>query len=526
MSTDSNTYEELEVNELVTRMTALNSLNDWGMLVAYRLSTLNACLAARHDSLKEAGKTTVEPFKEDLIDGAKTINVTYNIQLGGAPTMEFLGAAGAVQMRFSLSGTYTLESEQAETIGDDLFVTVQAMLTTVSGRAGETVVSSTKLGTVCAMENGSDQVYHTAIDLAEPLVRVTNKEGKLNNTLGPMARGLTRHFRAVGLDYRLATVNQPNAASAGGTTLKPSKFVLTIFGGDDPAASQAGVEKALLMWIAIEGINHGGKEPSAESPLAFARKPGKDKKFISPIPKNHNASVIISREVLGHVFIKHQLEQLGFTDVNFVEVHTDDKSDQKDIKTGIRFTARPPSKIIKIDGFEENNGKFDGFSFDMNSSAAKFFLDKGSSNWAMEYTVKDVIFRWETYIATDGGPYRTEDKGSVTYTFNASANGAWGSGTTTESLNVKYDAPKSFAITYKTKEYAWYEMMFAGKTDYMLKGMEKLTADVPAVSVNLGALDFWLETSLLFPGTHSFKLGSIPDTLYIPRDMFLPGNFS
>ncbi|KAM0260145.1 hypothetical protein ACHAQJ_002910 [Trichoderma viride] len=526
MATDGNTYEELEVNELVTRMTGLGSLNEWGMLVAYRLSTLNACLAARHDSLKDAGKTTIEPFKEDLIDGTKTLNATYNLELGGAPTMEFLGAAGAVEMRFALSGTYTLGSEQPKTIGDGLFVTVQALLTTVAGRAGETIGSSTKLGTVCALESGSDQVYHTAIDLAEPLVRVTDKDGKVKSTLGPMARGLTHHFRAVGLDYRLATLNQANVPSPGGTTLKPNKFVLTIFGADDPAASAAGVEKALLMWIGIEGITHGGKEPTTESPLAFARRPGEDKKFISPIPKNHNASVIISREVLSQIFIKSQLEKLQFTEVNFVETHVDDESDQKDIKTGIRFTAKPPSKTIKIDGFEVDNGKFDGLSFDMNSSAAKFFLDKSSSNWAMKYTVSDVIFRWETYMATDGGPYKTEDTGRVTYTFTASANGAWASGTTVESLSVKYDTPKSFTIAHKTAEYAWYEKMFAGKTDYMVKGMENLSAEVPAVSVDLGALDFWLETSLLFPGKHSFKLGSIPDNMYIPQDMFLPGSLS
>ncbi|KAJ4246308.1 hypothetical protein NW762_013659 [Fusarium torreyae] len=435
--------------------------------------------------------------------------------------MKFMSAKGAVELKFPISGTYQEGSDAAQTIADGTIAHAQALLTTLAGKASDQAKSKTDVGTVCVLEQGDNYTCDTVIDLSEPLVRVEDKDGNQVPVLNHMSRGITQHFRSVGIEYRLATLNTAPAGSSDSTVLKPSKFLITTFGGD-----AAQVEETLLMWVEVQGSTHGGREPSVENPLVFANRVEEPNVSVCPIPKDYSTSVIISRDVLASLFIKPQLEKAGYTEVATVDKHTEENAEQAKIATGIRFTAKPPNKTVGVAAWDDGD-KFNGLSFNLNSSPACFFLDKASSAVNLKYFVPNVGFTHYFWTVTGGlvpVPIHAASEGSVDYTFTAKGEGKWSSDSAT-SVAASFSLSKSsFDCSTQTTKQEWYEKLFRIKTENMLAGMANLSVDVPAFSLDLGALNFFLVSNLLFPGKKVFSLGKIPDDLYIPRDMLLLGS--
>lgn len=254
------------------------------------------------------------------------------------PVLKLKASSGLVQLLFSLGGYYTEPGQPESMFEDGLFLEAEGRLVNVAGQSG----SVSLFGTVQSLENSGESKCDVAIDLTSPLVQIMDKDKNPVFSLGNVATALTNQISSIGLQYRLATVQKDIAGVAtkpgSQIVLKPTKFVMTTFESNGSAPG------ALLVWMAVEGIQSTGRIPSDPSSLIFSRQGDNDVTNASPISKDSTASIVISREVFTSLFIEvgppapsfmianytkylqPQLKQLGYTGIGFFENTGDTKS--------------------------------------------------------------------------------------------------------------------------------------------------------------------------------------------------------
>jgi len=203
---------------------------------------------------------------------------------------------------------------------------------------------------------------------------------------------------------------------------------------------------------------------------------------------------------------------------------------------GITVTASPPSSTVTVadwnpdgtDNQREGNRHCDGFSFDMNSASLTFKINKTDSKFSINKSVRDVKFsriRWKLSSGGDSGTYRNDDEGKTTFKLTADGSATWSNEGGGEKAALKFTLPSTFSVDTQNQDNpGLMSQLFAGAISGTLAGMNSISVSVPALSLDFGSIDYFLETNLLFPGKHVFKSGAIPGDLYIPHDLLITGS--
>ncbi|RMJ15867.1 hypothetical protein CDV36_004490 [Fusarium kuroshium] len=412
----------LPVGDIVSRMTGIDSLNSWDILVAYDEEVLNRLLETRHASLPP-NLTTISSIEVPHASNPSE-NIKYRDITLGTPSLKLETTSGLVRLLFPLAGQYTEPGKAEERLDDGLFLDVQAKLVNTNGHAG----SASPVGIIQTFEGSSESRCDAAIDLSAPLVRIVDKHKTPAFSLADVGTALADHITKVGLQYRLSSVkNDRETTSAGsGVVLKPTRFVMTVV---ESAGSAPG---AVLFWIDVEGIPSKGRMPTESHPLTFCQLAG-DRSNTSPIPNGCSASLVLSRDVLTTLFLEPQLKHLGYSGIEFVANEILGEGMEAP-KSGISFNARPPKTAAKMDKVDQGTPlakeQIDSITFDLDSAPAKFFLDKLNSHVILKYTIPGVGYFISDFPMSTSmfSTYTNSRRGRAAFTFTASGSASWRSG--------------------------------------------------------------------------------------------------
>ena len=198
---------------------------------------------------------------------------------------------------------------------------------------------------------------------------------------------------------------------------------------------------------------------------------------------------------------------------------------------GVSFTAKPPNATARIGSYEhgewggsEGKSHFGALCFDLDSQPARFFFDHANSRFALRYEVDSVGYWYaksaiETLVRVllsglTSGAYPTTEHDKAKFTFTATGSGVW-TLDFQRSFGLSYKLPSKFESHVEAEQPSIWQKIFTGKTGELLKGMTDLKASVPSVLVDLGSIDLFLTTNLLFPGQKALKLKAVDEGLYL-----------
>ncbi|GAB1208470.1 hypothetical protein APSETT445_007220 [Aspergillus pseudonomiae] len=258
------------------------------------------------------------------------------------------------------------------------------------------------------------------------------------------------------------------------TTLKPKSFCFTLI----PSGESTG---ALIIWIGVEGGHGNGSQQSGKTSLTFH--PSDFDRC--PIPSDSTASIIFQHDLIANQFLKPTLEQ-SFTDVKVTSTKSTD------------FWASDTDSDITVDP----------------SNAVK-----------VSYTsLPQKNLEWVEGTSTDSGiPH-----GMFDLTFRLNISGSWTKGSDPKQpniLEVEFTKNNTFDVEANGKKPGFFDWMgFQQVPDFYSKLKVNVNKDL-----QMGRLDYFLTTNLLFPGKHVFIADSpLVDAtknhgLMVPRDVILTG---
>ncbi|KAL7937411.1 hypothetical protein V8C35DRAFT_292441 [Trichoderma chlorosporum] len=515
---------EKSAADLVASLNGKDVMCGWHVLVSYHEDDLNKLLATRHAELDKTAKVTkVAQFKQpytDPIHPKVKVDIYYDLTLG-TPLMSFIDGKGSIVLKYPISGTFKYtEAGDATEIPPSLFLKCTTDLKHAQGSLSSG--DKTPLQTaekVVSFENGAATESHIVIDLLNAEASVVDAKDEKDVAFDILAKqNLAEHIREVGLQYNLATLSSSIGANAPKSQLIPSKFVMT-------SVPATGTEKSsLIMWIGLKGLTCAGWPNTANTPLLFAPEPMKQ---ISPIPKEKGAIVYIARDVVYSLFVKPGLEGEKFTNISLV-------NSTEGLKDGLIVSATPPSTSVTVpewapDGHTDQEGDrvCPSFSFNMDASSATIRLSSAGSTLAYEQTVKDVKFykiHW-TSAGPDAGVYQSNDEGKADFKLTAETSASWKNDGNDEKLSLSIEAPKSFESEATNHDQPnLFQEIFMGHLKGILPGMNDIKITIPEVKIDFGAIDYFLTTNILLPGSHVFKPGKASEDVYIPHELLILGS--
>lgn len=177
----------------------------------------------------------------------------------------------------------------------------------------------------------------------------------------------------------------------------------------------------------------------------------------------------------------------------------------------------------------------DRISFPTSSPPTTITVNPGivtadSTSVDIEFTSNRISAHWSTL--TDDNGEESILRGNIEGTFKWGAKGSWSGGNQTHRnvLQLKFKKDEHWTKNTHSKDPSWLDQFFAGEINEIPNFVG--TAEPPNLEpdLNIGALDYFLITNLLFPGQHVFHADSPVSAtkekttgLAVPRDFILTG---
>lgn len=173
-----------------------------------------------------------------------------------------------------------------------------------------------------------------------------------------------------------------------------------------------------------------------------------------------------------------------------------------------------------LDGSEDGlaNRVCEKFSFNMNTATLTMVLTKENPHFDIQITVNGVGCREIDFVITEVASAHSDYRGQVNFIFSKHSSGHWSDGGDGK-VALQFDSFDTLDVNSVTID----DPSSVGNAARMLDGLKGINVKVSGISLNLGPLNYSLATSLLLPGGHSFKVGKIPDDLYMPHDLAIFG---
>ncbi|KAF1850560.1 uncharacterized protein K460DRAFT_400617 [Cucurbitaria berberidis CBS 394.84] len=539
-------------DELYNDLKSKEMLQGWDMLIAYRQKEVNEMLVARHTEILSKNPawnlfSFEVPFDDEATHEKKIKK--YDIKYE-TPTLSFLSSnPQQIQLLFKCSGSWVVNQVGANPwiFPDDCYMRCVTDFIHVVGDVGAGDMKPATSNQVGLTESGTTNQSHVAINLPKCVAQFVNGKGEpiIAMNIGGGDIALRDFISRWGFKYHLTGVST-TAPDATTTKLIPKQFVMTLYIGNDAESS------ALLMWINLEGLNMAGHMPDKkpDNPGAPNQLPSQSRQStllftldgqneIFPLPKDSNAAVYISYDAFFVKLIRDHMTASGYMNIAV---------EAKGAGTeGMVITANPPSTTVTWpawapDGTENNNGDrhCDGCTFDLKDTTLTIELSKKSPKLSLSHTVENIktwIVRWKRNhtIAADtvssSDLYRNDETGLLTFNFSIAATGLWKNAGNNERFKLEFNLSNNWGVGISNPNWnassglhQWWSKWFGNALPGLPKGMVDVTVALPDLHTDFKAIDYFLETNLLFPGQHVFQPGSIPDGLYFPHDFVVTGN--
>lgn len=319
------TSQTQSFDDLVTSMKGKDTLSDWDVLVSYSIVQINILLAERAEQLglhkalhwrapdKSKYRQSTMQFVRQNTDRLQFVGpfgkirgyYIFDVTLL-KPTIAFVDTSNQITVTCGITGTMVDEETQdSMKVPSGYKCEISTSLVNVEGEwhatdgwqpspDAATATSKPANNWITFLEKDSNKARGVCIDFTNSKITLRGSDSTSMNTM--MREYLDEYFTKIaGLRYCLAAVsNHIDTSDAKSHVLKPTTFCFTV------------MPDVLMTWIGVQGGPANGKRPSKESTLYFAP----DSRVVSPIPKNHTASVIFSHYIMMNLFIKVSFDRM------------------------------------------------------------------------------------------------------------------------------------------------------------------------------------------------------------------------
>lgn len=503
------------VDALTEAMSAGDTTNKWDIVCSYSLKKLNDLLLdSYNDNNSKIVKkipTFTTTYKIPFIK--QSYDICYDLTLG-APEMHFVAGLNSMCMlSMTVSGQYTATpssgGESSTTIIPDKTYTLQCQvpLKALKGDTAETYDAGTIINFDPAGNDSSHIVLHFATTDTDDWKVSPATDDIICNASAGIATYFKTHITEI--EYALTSVNNNKPACVNGseTIIDPKSFTFVTAGDADTAA----------LSIYIQTTN-SGNDPGGYPP---AFQPGGMPTL--PVPLQHEASLIFSRDFIQKVYLLP-----GLKAQNFIKTYASDGPiDPKDINHhGCHVEGCSPF----IKSFDKQTIypatwetlKFDGCTIDYTNAPFSFNFLKNNLTINMSYSLTQ---SWDWTKSDPESPYSVGHSGKATATikYNGSFNLSDPTivNVTDQNMVLNINLTPSLDITFDG----------GGDCggDYILKKVKsfinsEISGAIPTFKFSLGSLNYFKETNLLFPGQKILKFDSTFN-MNMPCDMILLANF-
>lgn len=479
------------LDTIVNAMKGSSATNHWDVVVSYSEDKLNQLLKIQYSAGKLVQTINISTTG---IDRHGSYPLKFSVQIG-SPSLQFIpGNSGKCKLTMPIiGGTYQADTDPEKPVPINTYqLIVLVPLVSISGSTG-TVSRSSDI--VTFSEDG-DNDQHIILHFAnehETTYQVTS----LNNQtlaeddylkiylVAKLNRWFTENVKA--FDYVLTSINKN--APEGNVILKPKSFVFTSAGDD--------TNGVLSLYIQTEGSGNppGNQKPSFQP----------NGTQMLPIPKSHTASIILSHDLVTKRFFKTQLEQAGYS-ANIVST-----------KEGVAlqlFIKQSVKKNIEISGLLSQL-QVEEIKIELNSQPLNFIVKEGSVNLTWKYT-QNVKWYSDNFLSV------SPHKGTAIITIELNktvrlenlTNEFFG-----VSISIKSD---DFHTSVNSEDTHWYDL---SNTKNLPRELEKLNLDMPFINLDLGSINFWATTNLMFPGQQVIDIDKQVG-IKVPYDLLITGQIN
>ncbi|KAB8261278.1 hypothetical protein BDV32DRAFT_148545 [Aspergillus pseudonomiae] len=475
-------------------------------------------------------------YQGENINTGEPENIDFTFTISN-PTLKFVGTRGQVELVYDLGGKYgTKDRDIPKDTKMELTVDITNLKGTVEEHGGSTgfkvhggqlkpdekTKETQKPNYIVQFDNASaDAAQGICLVFRDAKLHITNKstDNAVKRTVAMMETTIRQtaedETKKLDFQYFLAGVTNQVEALSGPqgtvTTLKPKSFCFTLI----PSGESTG---ALIIWIGVEGGHGNGSQQSGKTSLTFH--PSDFDRC--PIPSDSTASIIFQHDLIANQFFKPTLEQ-SFTDVKVTSTKSTD---------GIKLTGKLKDIHIKINGYKESywegirlfHKKLSGVDFWASDTDSDITVDPSNAVKVSYTSLPQKNLEWVEGTSTDSGiPH-----GMFDLTFRLNISGSWTKGSDPKQpniLEVEFTKNNTFDVEAKGKKPGFFDWMgFQQVPDFYSKLKVNVNKDL-----QMGRLDYFLTTNLLFPGKHVFIADSpLVDAtknhgLMVPRDVILTG---
>ncbi|NOU50355.1 hypothetical protein HG263_07340 [Pseudoalteromonas sp. JBTF-M23] len=501
----------LELNELIEEMKGVNTTDKWDLAISYDAATLTAILKEKYSEGKLIEEINLSTSSKLF---GRTIKADYTLHLE-SPTIVFDGAdLKSLEMSMVIKDKSKIEvfqdNDTSPSItnieGDKYKLVANVPLAVLRGTTGKVEPSDTVIvfdedkevsdHVILHFENSNKvQFRFEAIDPHD-----TSEDSNIDelNYLGPK---LANYFstKIKEIDLALAQVN--NQQEKEGTSLiKPQEFVIDAIG-----TPEHGV--LTIYMRADKGTANGARYP------AFKPKDSR----VSPIPKGHKASLIISNDFTKSHLLEPAISKEGF--------HVEFRNTAG--TGGIQAKLSKATDVIRYPGDRSKSGvwstdkyEFEAAAINLSDFPICFTIGNGclSVNWH-----GTCHSNWRESHEHLYDPHRGNDNNHGRVIINADLHYPT-TKLTAENQSITIP-PLKFG-----EQYVNISFVPDGEEACCLKDWlttvpsyyKDVKIDIPTIEISFGSFDFFLSSNVLSPGQNLFNL-SKADGVNIPYDMLMVG---
>ncbi|KAJ3805095.1 hypothetical protein F5876DRAFT_82193 [Lentinula aff. lateritia] len=383
-----------DADTLLKCMEGRTSTALWDMIVSYRCSKLNTLLENVWKADQKTDKINVSVDKKQA--SHYTAELDFDL---GHPHLSFAtaeimsGCAATLRIPFAVKSSMQWYTKKGNTDGDpdvttvengvyELQVTVPLKNVTGDVKPGDVDAKATFADkTIHLGENGveaSHIILHFSCQTA--VYRFINISGKENKLDEPLSDAIDKvkawfgdHNNLNQIDYRLATVKSLKADSDPNGMLQPKSFIFAASGEKD--------DGVLSIFIQTVGSGSPPGNPAATFTSTSATP-------IHPIPKDQDASIIISHETFSRGVYLKQLEAYR---VNR-KLGEDKKAKEETVAKGFKYTFYLESDWdVQLNDIPQRSlfgtsSHFESFRVRLHESPCTLTIQDGRAKLHLAYT--------------------------------------------------------------------------------------------------------------------------------------------
>jgi hypothetical protein len=511
----------VSIQDLTGAMASAGVTTDgWDIVCSYRIDQLNQMLK---DVYNSSNSGIIKEFK-DTFTGKDDMGNTYTLDFDiffGEPSIKFIAGQKnqCILTMLITSGTSVYNCngfKKTEALPLNTFsLSACYPINAVSG--GESVPG----GQIFEFTSGNESAsiilnFKDGADGANFNVSPIPDENIYPIMAHHLAPELDIYFKSKVdyIEYKLTDLTNQIPSAPGlnnGIVIEPLSFVFATSGGD--------TDGVLSLYIQTK---NSGNSPGLPNPVF------KVNEILSPIPEDHQASLIISRDCFQKVFLVPTLNNLKSNNTNvFINVTSvnDTIKPNCDVEANYNFASKIDSSDIHTDAI--STIEFDSVTIDFSTKFIIFDFSMDKLNVTLPEMSYSQYWSYTRDFPTQsvGVDGTAKVKISIQNTYNlTNTTEAFGVFTVTDSDLVINSFTVTPILSFDAGTNGSCIGGGGGIYSQVNKKLHNEIEQLPAITFPNSGLQYFKETNLLFPGKQVLSFDASAG-VYIPNDLILFANF-